>query len=102
MEKALLNTYEDKSEADEAASLLNGPIRVASERDDTTTIYNLFAEPTWGNLYKLKMYSLPELKVLLSNRSNWTSNQETRHREIIENLERVSKKYTTTLPAHWL
>ncbi|RMN11135.1 hypothetical protein ALQ65_01619 [Pseudomonas syringae pv. coriandricola] len=54
----LLNTYDTKDDADDAAAALKGLLRIASERDDTTTVYNLFGEATWANLYSLKMYNL--------------------------------------------
>nr|BCU00022.1 hypothetical protein [uncultured bacterium] len=97
----LLNTYDSKDEADEAVALLKGRTRIASERDDTTIIYNLFAEATWANLHKLKMYSLLELKNLLINRDIWTDKDTKRHQEILQGLERVSKKYSIDLPSHW-
>lgn len=39
----LLNTYENRDEAEEAAEKLAGEKRLASERDATVTIYNLLA-----------------------------------------------------------
>lgn len=97
----LLNTYDTKDEADDAAALLKGPLRVASERDDTSTIYNLFGEATWANLYSLKMYDLVKLKNLLAGRSHWTDSEHAQHSQILQGLERVSKKYLLTIPAHW-
>lgn len=41
----LLNTYEDRDEAEEAAAKLTGDKRLASERDATVVIYNLFGIP---------------------------------------------------------
>ena len=49
----LLNTYEDKDEAEEALTKISGEKRLASERDSTVVIYNLFGTPSWGNFYKL-------------------------------------------------
>ena len=49
----LLATYEDKDEAEIALTKISGEKRLASERDSTVVIYNLFGEPTWGNFYKL-------------------------------------------------
>jgi len=37
----LLNTYDDKYEAEDAAAKLQGNRRLASERDSTVVIYNL-------------------------------------------------------------
>lgn len=48
----LLNTYDDKDEAEEAAEKLQGQKRLASERDATEVIYNLFGMPTWGNFHR--------------------------------------------------
>ena len=49
----LLNTYEDKDEAENALTKISGEKRLASERDSTIVIYNLFGTPSWGNFYKL-------------------------------------------------
>lgn len=97
----LLNTYDTKDDADDAAAALKGRVRVASERDDTTTIYNLFGEVTWANLYSLKMYDLVKLKYLLGHRSQWTESERAQHSHINQALERVSKKYQLTIPSHW-
>lgn len=43
----LLNTYEDKDEAEDALAKLSGEKRLASERDSTIVIYNLFGTPSW-------------------------------------------------------
>jgi hypothetical protein len=43
----LLATYEDKDEAEIALTKISGEKRLASERDSTVVIYNLFGEPTW-------------------------------------------------------
>ncbi len=40
----LLNTYDDRDEAEEAAEKLTGDKRLASERDATVVIYNLFGK----------------------------------------------------------
>ncbi|WP_169051176.1 hypothetical protein [Escherichia coli] len=48
----LLNTYDDKDEAEEALTKLLGEKRLASERDSTVVIYNLFGQPTWGNFHR--------------------------------------------------
>jgi len=98
----LLNTYEDRDEAEAAAEKLTGPKRLASERDDTTTIYNLFGAPTWGNFLRLGMYNLEELKTLLANRASWDGAQQARHAEIARTLAIVAKNYEIEVPAHWL
>jgi len=97
----LLNTYDTKDDADDAAAALKGPIRVASERDDTSTIYNVFGEATWANLYSLKMYDLVNLKNMLARRSLWAESDLLQHGHILEGLERVAKKYQLTIPTHW-
>lgn len=44
----LLNTFDDRDEAEAAAERITGEKRLASERDSTVVIYNLFGMPTWG------------------------------------------------------
>lgn len=61
----LLATYEDKDEAEIALTKISGEKRLASERDSTVVIYNLFGEPTWGNFYKLDMFRLKELQTIV-------------------------------------
>ena len=61
----LLNTYEDRDEAEEAENLISGDKRLTSERDGTELIFNLFGQPSWNNFYKLKMFNLPLLKKLI-------------------------------------
>lgn len=97
----LLNTYDTKDDAEDAAAALKGLIRVASERDDTSTIDNVFGEATWANLYSLKMYNLGNLKDLLGRRSQWTDSELVQHGHILQGLERVAKKYQLTIPSHW-
>lgn len=98
----LLNTYDDRDEAEEAAGKLTGDKRLASERDATVVIYNLFGLPSWGNFHRLGMYNLGELKNLLDRRTNWKTNDQTRHAEILSTLKPVSKNYGIQLPTHWL
>jgi hypothetical protein len=98
----LLNTYEDRDEAEEAVEKLTGDKRLASERDATVVIYNLFGIPSWGNFHRLGMYNLGELKILLDHRPNWQSTDQARHTEIIATLKTVAKNYGVELPAHWL
>lgn len=98
----LLNTYDCKDEADEAAALIKGPVRVASERDDTATVYNLFADASWTNLYNLGMYDLKALKRLLEGRESWGEIERNQHAVIVQGLERVCRKYELCLPSHWL
>ena len=46
----LLNTYDDRDEAEAAAERITGEKRLASERDSTVVIYNLFDEEFFGSL----------------------------------------------------
>ena len=98
----LLNTYDDRDEAEEAAEKLTGEKRLASERDATVIIYNLFGIPSWGNFNRLGMYNLCELKRLLDRREAWQSIDRARHTEIIGTLKTVAKNYGIEIPAHWL
>lgn len=98
----LLNTYEDRDEAEEAVEKLTGDKRLASERDATVVIYNLFGIPSWGNFHRLGMYNLGELKILLDHRASWQSTDKVRHTEIISTLKTVAKNYGIELPGHWL
>jgi len=98
----LLNTYDDRDEAEEAAEKLTGDKRLASERDATVVIYNLFGIPSWGNFHRLGMYNLSELKTLLEYRSSWQAADLTRHPELIATLKTVAKNYGIEVPSHWL
>ena len=97
----LLNVYEDREEAEDAAEKLLGIKRLASERDSTTVIYNLFGLPTWGNLHRLGMYDLTELEKLLARRASWEVEDFVKHKEIIDALRRASKNYDLEIPNHW-
>lgn len=98
----LLNTYDDRDEAEVAAEKLSGDKRLASERDATVVIYNLFGIPSWGNFHRLGMYNLNELKALLERRNYWQPNEQTRHAEILATLKTVAKNYGIEMPEHWL
>lgn len=98
----LLNTYEDRDNAEEAAEKLNGEKRMASERDATVVIYNLFGLPTWGNFHRLGMHNIQELGALLSRRSDWSLEDQKRHSDIIATLQIVAKNYEISIPPHWL
>ena len=98
----LLNTYDDRDEAEEAAEKLTGDKRLASERDATVVIYNLFGIPSWGNFHRLGMYNLGELKGLLERRATWQPTDQARHIEILASLTTVSKNFGIELPGHWL
>ncbi|MEW3489963.1 hypothetical protein QOZ62_13365 [Pseudomonas aeruginosa] len=98
----LLNIYDDKDEAEQAAEKLTGDKRMARERDATVTIYNLFGIPSWGNFHRLGMYNLDELKSLLEYRTSWQPADQVRHAEIIATLQTVAKNYGIEVPGHWL
>lgn len=97
----LLNTYDDRDDAEDAAEKLTGDKRLASERDATVVIYNLFGIPSWGNFHRLKMHNLAELKVLLDRRPTWLPPDTARHAEILDSLKRVAKNYALDIPKHW-
>lgn len=98
----LLNTYDDRDEAEEAAAMLIGEKRLASERDATETIYNLFGTPTWGNFHRLGMYNLVEMKSLLERRASWQIADHKRHAEIVAVLNSAAKNHNIKIPEHWL
>lgn len=98
----LLNTYDDRDDAEAAEHKLTGAKRLASERDGTVVIYNLFGIPSWGNFHRLGMYSLPELGALLEQRSGWQTAEVERHQEIISTLNIVAKNHGINIPVHWL
>ena len=97
----LLNTYDDRDEAEAAADKLTGEKRLASERDATVVIYNLFGLPSWGNFHRLGMYNLSELKGLLDRRETWKPADQARHAEILATLKTVAKNYGIEIPGHW-
>ncbi|MEN2506142.1 hypothetical protein V8Z77_04445 [Stutzerimonas stutzeri] len=97
----LLNTYDDRDKAEEAAKKLTGEKRLASERDATVIIYNLFGIPSWGNFHRLGMYNLGELKGLVDRREAWHPTDQARHAEIVATLKIVAKNNGTEIPAHW-
>lgn len=98
----LLNTYDDRDEAETAAEKITGEKRLASERDSTVVIYNLFGMPSWGNFHRLGMYNLVELKALLDHRAAWQPADQLRHVEIISTLRIVAKNFQVEIPSHWL
>lgn len=98
----LINTYDERDEAEDAAEKLTGEKRLASERDGTVVIYNLFGIPSWSNFHRLGMYSLDDLKILIEQRLNWSHSQQIRHAEIIAALGPVAKNYGIQIPPHWL
>lgn len=98
----LLNTYDNRDEAETAAERIIGEKRLASERDSTTVIYNLFGIPSWGNFHRLGMYNLEELKQLLDRQTAWQDADQARRDEIVATLRIVSKNFQIEIPSHWL
>lgn len=98
----LLNTYEDREEAELALTKITGEKRLASERDSTEVIYNLFGQPTWGNFYKLEMFNLHELQEIISQRKQGLEFNEKKHCEIITMLQYVANNFEIKIPEHWL
>jgi hypothetical protein len=98
----LLNTYDNKEEAELALTKISGAKRLASERDGTDTIYNLFGLATWGNLYNLEMFNLHRLKELVEKKSNGGIYDEAQHIEIIKLLQYAETSFDLTIPEHWL
>ncbi|MFA0710856.1 hypothetical protein AB4615_05410 [Vibrio splendidus] len=97
-----LNTYDTKEEGEAALAKIDDPKRLASERDSTEVIYNLFGTPGWGNFYKLEMFNLQELKVIVQQRQDGQPYDEQKHREIITMLEYAAKTFELKIPHHWL
>lgn len=98
----LLNTYEDRDEAEKAETLITGEKRLASERDGTETIYNLFGVASWGNLYKLNMFNLPELQKLVELKNKNQTYDQSRHKEILSMLKYAANSFELAIPEHWL
>lgn len=98
----LLNTYEDREEAEKAENLISGKKRLASERDGTELIYNLFGQASWNNLYKLKMFNLPLLKDLIDLREANKDYDIVKHKEIITTLKYAANIFELEIPKHWL
>ena len=98
----LLNTYEDKDDAEIALSLISGEKRLASERDSTEVIYNLFGQASWNNFYKLKMFNLPLLQLILEQRKNGQTYDDVKHKEILKMLKYAANSFELVIPGHWL
>lgn len=98
----LLNTYEDREEAEAAAQKITGEKRLASERDSTVVIYNLFGQPTWSNFYALGMFNLVELKLIIEARRLSQNYNQRRHQEILGTLRYVESSFEIKIPQHWL
>ena len=98
----LLNTYESKDEAELALTKISGEKRLASERDSTEVIYNLFGQPSWNNLYKLNMFNLPLLQKIIEQRKNGQPYDDVKHQEIVKMLKYAANSFELTIPKHWL
>jgi hypothetical protein len=98
----LLNTYEDRDEAEIALTKITGKKRLASERDSTEVIYNLFGQPTWGNFFRLGMFNLPLLQQIVDMRKNGEAYNVVKHQEIITMLKYVAPMFELDIPEHWL
>lgn len=97
----LLNSYEDRNEAEKAESLITGDKRLASERDGTEVIYNLFGQPSWNNFYKLGMFNLPLLQSIIEQRKDNQPFDKTKHSEIISMLRYAANAFDLQVPEHW-
>ncbi len=98
----LLNTYDTKDEGEAALAKIDEPKRLASERDSTEVIYNLFGTPSWGNFYRLGMLDLDILKTIIEQKKNGLPYDEKKHREIITMLQYVASSFQLKVPKHWL
>jgi hypothetical protein len=97
----LLHTYDDREEAEEAAQKIIGNKRLASERDSTKIIYNLFGEASWGNFYRLNLFNLRELEQILNQKQSGQSYDSVRYKEILEMLSYTAKAFNMVIPDHW-
>ncbi|AXC78654.1 hypothetical protein LGE98_004091 [Salmonella enterica] len=98
----LLNTYEDKEKAEYYLSKITGEKRLASERDGTETIYNLFGDATWTNLFLLDMFELNELKNILAAKNNKLAYDKEKYLSIMKNLTYAESAFSLTIPKHWI
>lgn len=97
----LLNTYDTKDEGEKALEKIVGEKRLASERDATVLIYNLFGEPTWTDFYKLGMFDLPELQLILDARKRVDAFDIDRYQTILSTLQYAARSFEIEIPAHW-
>ena len=98
----LINTYDSRDEAENAEKLIVGEKRLASERDGTETVYNLFGIASWNNLYKLNMFNLVELQKIVSRKNSNEEYDRAKHSEIIRMLKYAAKQFELEIPNHWL
>jgi hypothetical protein len=97
----LLNSYEDRDEAEKAETLIIGEKRLASERDGTEVIYNLFGIPSWNNFFKLGMFNLPLLQSIIEQRKSNQPYDQAKHKEILSMLKYAANSFELTIPDHW-
>ena len=81
---------------------ISGEKRLASERDSTVVIYNLFGTPSWGNFYKLGMFNLPELQKILELRRTGQLIDLEKYNEYIKTLSYAARLFGLAIPKHWL
>lgn len=72
------------------------------QRDDGDTIYNLFGNINWRNLYTLNMYNLKELEILVKQKGKDKKYHQGRHLEIIQSLQKAADNNNLIIPPHWL
>jgi hypothetical protein len=97
----LLNSYEDRDEAENAETLITGEKRLASERDGTEVIYNLFGQANWNNFYKLGMFNLPLLQSIIEQRKSSQPYDHAKHKEILSMLKYAANSFELAIPEHW-
>ena len=55
-----------------------------------------------GNFYKLGMFTLPELQVMLELRKAGQPIDVAKHNEYIKTLSYVARTFDLSIPEHWL
>ena len=98
----LLNTYEDRDEAELALTQITGQKRLVSDREDNQVIYKLFGESTWGNFHRLKMFNLPQLQQIVEQRKAGQAFDAQKHKEITTMLKYAARQFELEIPGHWL
>ncbi len=98
----LLAVYDDEDIAEAAKGKIDGPKRLASDRDDNQVVWRLFGTPSWGNFFALGMYELPRLKELVDQRKAGVEIDMNEHQRILNGLNFLVSNYTLTIPQHWL
>ncbi len=98
----LLNTYEDRDEAELAYTKITGEKRLASDREDNQVIYKLLGQATWGNFNRLKMFNLPQLQQIVEQRKAGRAFDSQRHHEIISMLSYIAQQFELEIPGHWI